>query len=180
VLRSKTIALFAAAALAVSACGDDDGGDKVGVGDFANDICTAFTDWTEAIQARQSELQSGLDPGASPQEGKEALQGFLDDAVEASEQLVEDVDGAGTPDIDNGEEAADALQGAAENARDKLEEAQENAEELPTDTPEAFKQAADDFGNEVRSALQGVGDGLEEIDTPDLDKAIDEESACQG
>jgi hypothetical protein len=180
-IRSKTIPLIAAAALFVSACGDDDGGgDKVEVGDFASGICTAFTDWTDAIQARQSELQEGLDPGASPQEGKDALQGFLDDAVEASDQLVDDVEGAGTPDTDNGQDAADALQGAAESARDKLEDARASVEELPTESPEAFSKAADDFGNEVRSALEGVGEGLEEIDTPELDKAIDEEKACQG
>ena len=180
-LRSKPICLIAAAALFVSACGDDDdgGGDKVEVGDFASGICTAFTDWTEAIQSRQSELQEGLDPGASPQEGKDALQGFLDDAVEASDQLVDDVEGAGTPGIDNGEDAAEALQGAAESARDKLADARENVEELPTDSPEAFSKAADDFGNEIRSALEGVGEGLEEVDTPALDDAIDKESACQ-
>ena len=178
-LRSKTIPLIAAAAVLISACGDD-GEDKVAVGDFASDICTAFTDWTGSIQERQSELQEGLDPKSSPEEGKEALQGFLDEAVTASDQLVEDVEGAGTPDTENGEEAADALQSAAENARDKLEEARENADDLPTDSPEAFGEAADEFGNEVRAALEGVGDGLEEIETPELDKAIDEESACQG
>jgi hypothetical protein len=180
-LRSKTIPLIAAAALLISACGDDDdgGGDSVAVGEFASDICTAFTDWTGAIQERQTDLQEGLDPGASPQEGKDALSGFLDEAVEASDQLVEDVEAAGTPDTENGEDAAEALQGAAEDARDKLADAQERVEELPTDSPQAFSEAADEFGNDVRSALEGVGDGLEEIDTPELDKAIDEESACQ-
>ena len=180
-LRSKTIPLIAVLALTISACGDDDdgGGGSVAVGDYASDICTAFTDWTQAIQDRQTELQEGLQPGASPQAGKDALQGFLDDAVAASDTLVEDVDGAGTPDTENGEEAADALQGAAEGARDKLADAQENVADLPTDSPEAFGEAADEFGNEVRSALEGVGDGLQDIDTPELDEAIDEEEACQ-
>lgn len=179
-LRSKTaISLIAAAALFVSACGGDSD-EKVEVGDFASDICTAFTDWTDAIQSRQTELQGALDPNASPQEGKDALQGFLDDAVEASDQLVDDVDGAGTPDTENGEDAAEALQGAAEGARDKLAEARDEAEQLPTESAEAFSKSARDFGNDVRSALEGVGEGLEEIDTPELDKAIDEESACQG
>jgi hypothetical protein len=183
VLRSKTIPLIAVLALFVSACGDDDddgGGDSVAVGDYASDICTAFTDWTQAIQNRQTDLEEGLQPGASPQEGKDALQGFLDDAVEASDQLVEDVEGAGVPDTENGEEAADALQAAAEGARAQLEEAQADVGDLPTDSPQAFSEAADEFGNEVRSALEGVGDGLQDIDTPELDKAIDDEEACQG
>jgi hypothetical protein len=175
--------LFAVlAALFIAACGDDDdgGGGSADVGEYASDICTAFTDWTQAIQDRQTELQDGLQPGASPQEGKEALQGFLDDAVAASDQLVEDVDAAGTPDTENGDEAADALQGAAEGARDQLAEAQDNVGDLPTDSPQAFGEAADKFGDEVRTALEGVGDGLQDIDTPELDKAIDDEEACQG
>jgi hypothetical protein len=181
VLRSKTILLIAVLALFISACGDDDdgGGDSVEVGQYAADICTAFTDWTEAIQERQTELEQGLEPGASPQEGKDALQGFLDDAVTASDQLVEDVDAAGTPDTENGEEAATALQDAAQGARDQLAQAQEDVADLPTDSPEAFSAAADEFGNDVRTALEGVGDGLEDIDTPELDEAIDEEEACQ-
>jgi hypothetical protein len=182
-LRSKTLLLLALlAALFVAACGDDDddGGGSADVGEYASDICTAFTDWTQAIQDRQTELQEGLQPGASPEEGKEALQGFLDDAVSASEQLVEDVDAAGVPDTENGEDAAEALQGAAEGARDQLAEAQENVGDLPTDSPQAFGEAADQFGNDVRSALEGVGDGLQDIDTPELDEAIDEEEACQG
>jgi hypothetical protein len=182
-LRSKTITLIAVLAMFISACGGDDGdggGDSVDVGDYAADICTAFTDWTKAIQDRQTELQSGLEPGASPQEGKDALQGFLDDAVAASDQLVDDVEAAGTPDTENGEDAANALQDAASGARDKLAEAQDNVADLPTDSPQAFSDAADDFGNDVRTALEGVGDGLQDIDTPELDKAIDDEVACQG
>ena len=180
-LRSKTILLIAVLALFISACGDDDddGGGTVDVGEYAAGICTAFTDWTAAIQERQTELESGLEPGATPQEGKDALQGFLDDAVTASDQLVEDVEAAGTPDTENGEDAAQALQDAAQGARDKLADAQEDVGDLPTDSPDAFSAAADEFGNEVRTALEGVGDGLQDIDTPELDKAIDEEEACQ-
>ena len=181
-LRSKTILLIAVLALFISACGDDDdgGGGSADVGDYAADICTAFTDWTKAIQDRQTELQQGLQPGASPEEGKDALAGFLGDAVSASDQLVDDVEAAGTPDTENGDDAANALQDAATGARDKLAEAQDKVADLPTDSPQAFSDAADDFGNDVRSALDGVGDGLQNIDTPELDKAIDDEEACQG
>ena len=72
-LRSKTLLLLALlAALFIAACGDDDddGGGSADVGDYASDICTAFTDWTQAIQDRQTELQEGLQPGASPAGGQ--------------------------------------------------------------------------------------------------------------
>ncbi len=182
-LRSTTIPLIAVMALFISACGDDDddgGGDSVAVGEYASDICTAFFGWRDAIQDGQTELQSSLAPDAAPQEGKDALQGFLDNAVAASDQLIEDVEGAGTPDTENGEEAADVLQTAAERARDQLEDAQADVADLPTDSPEAFTEAAEQFGSDVEAALGAAGEGLEDVDAPELDQAFDEEEACQG
>jgi hypothetical protein len=170
--------MLAATALLIAACGDDDGGEKVSAGDYASDICTAFTDWRDAIQERQGDLQKGLEPGISPEEGKKALEGFLSDVADRSEELVSDVDAAGVPDAENGEAVADALKGAAEQARDKLVEAEEKAGELPTGSSGAFDKAADEFGADIKAALGGVGDGLEDMDSPAVEKAFDEESAC--
>ena len=179
VLPSKTIPLIAAGALLVSACGDDDE-EKVAVGDFASDICTAFTDRTNSIREGQTELQKSLDPGASPTEQKDALAAFLDDAVAASDQLVEDVDAAGVPDTENGEEVADAVESAAKGALERLGDAQDQVEDLPTDSPRAFQEAAGEFRDELGTALEGLGDRIAEVDTPELEKALEEESACQG
>lgn len=181
-LRSKTILLVAVLALFIAACGDDDdgGGESVAAGDYASDVCAAFFSWRDAIQEGQTELGSTLAPDAEPQEGKDALQGFLDNAVEASDQLIEDVDAAGTPDAENGEEAADVLQSAAEQAKDRLEDAQADVADLPTDSPQAFSEAAAQFGSDVQAALSATGEGLEDVDSPELDKAFDEEEACQG
>jgi hypothetical protein len=183
VLRSKTIPLIAVMALFIPACGDDDddgGGESVAVGEYASDICTAFFGWRDAIQEGQTDLASSLESDAAPQEGKDALQGFLDNAVAASDQLIEDVEAAGTPDTENGEEAADVLQTAAEQARDRLADAQADVGDLPTDSPEAFSAAAAQFGNDVQAALGESGEGLQDVDSPELNQAFDEEEACQG
>jgi hypothetical protein len=182
-LRTRTITALASAALLLGACGDDDddgGGGSVSASDYATDICTAFLGWRDDIQARQQDLQQGLSPGISPQEGKDALAGFLGDAVDASDDLVKEVEAAGVPDAENGQEAADALQGAAQSARDELAKAEEAVGDLPTDDRQAFSTAADELGNNVRTALGEVGSGLEDIESEELDKAFDEEEACQG
>ena len=183
--RSRTITLIAASALLVTACGDDDdggggGGESVSAGDYASDICAAFLGWRDSIQERQQDLQEGLSPGISPQEGREALGGFLGDAVNASDELVTNVEEAGTPDTENGDKAATALQDAAQEARDELEEARADVADLPTNDRKAFSAAADQLGEGVKNALSQVGGGLEDIESPDLDKAFDEESACKG
>ena len=182
-LRTRTFSAIAVAAVLITACGDDDdggGGGSVSASDYASDICTAFLGWRDAIQKRQQDLQQGLSPGISPQEGKDALGGFLGDAVTASDDLVQQVEAAGVPDAENGQEAADALQKAAQDARDELAKAQSDVEDLPTDDRAAFGTAADELGNGVRTALGEVGSGLEDIESEELDKAFDEESACQG
>ena len=185
-LRTRTVAVpfIAAAALFVTACGGDDdeggGGEQVAAGEYAADICGAFLGWRDSIQERQQDLQQGLSPGISPQEGKDALGGFLGDAVEASDELVTQVEDAGVPDAENGEEAAQALQDAAQSARDELAKAEDQVAELPTDDRQAFASAADELGNGVRTALEEVGGGLEDIDSQELDKAFEDQKACQG
>lgn len=182
-IRSKTIPLLATAALVVTACGSDDGGggggdDQVSAGDFASSICTAFGDWQESIQGRQSGLEAGLGQDATPEEGKEALQTFLSEVNEDTDQLVEDVNAAGTPDAEQGEEIRDALVEAAEGAQTELQQAEDAVGELPTDSEQAFKTSADELGNNIREALGNVGSGIQEIDSEQLDKAFEEEPAC--
>lgn len=173
--RSKTIPVIALASLAISACGGDE---KVSAGDYAGDICTAFTEWRDSIQERQGDLKKGLKPGISPEEGKDALADFLGEVVDRSDQLVEDVEEAGVPDAENGEDVADALEGAAKQARDELADAEEKVADLPTGSNKAFDKATDEFGDEIRTALGSVGDGLQDMESTEIETAFDEESAC--
>ena len=163
--------------LTVSGCG---GEDSVAVDDYANDLCTALTGWTETLRDRQAELQEGGEPGTTPQEDRAALQSFVDGAVEASDTLVDEVEAAGVPDIDNGDEVADAFREAVVETRSELEAAQDDVGEIPTDTPDAYQAAVDDFVTDLRATLEGIDEHLEGLEAPELDMALDEASACQG
>ena len=178
-LRNKTTPLIAAAALAVSACGGDDGDDKVSASDYANDVCTAFQEFGEAVQSGQGELDSSLTANSSPQEGKDALATFFDAAVDASDQLVQDIEDAGTPDVENGEEAADAMQQIADEANSQFEDARQEVDQLPTDSPQSFARAARELRSDMQAATEDIGQGVREVDSPDLEEAFEEESACQ-
>lgn len=179
--RTRTFAVLAATAIFATACGDDDGGDggdTVAAGDFAADICTAFIEWQEGIQERQGDLQTGLDPEASPEEGRDALESFLSNVNDDTDTLVERVNDAGVPDADKGEEIADALKQAAEGAQTELQKAEEDVADLPVDSEAAFKEAADEFGNNIREALGNVGEGIQDIESPEVEKAFEDEEAC--
>ena len=164
-------------AVLVSACGGDD---AVAVDDYANDLCTALTGWTESLRDRQVELQEGAEPGASPEADRDALQRFVDGAVAASETLVDEVEAAGEPDIDDGGEVAELFRSAAEDTRSELQEAQDEVAQIPTDPPEAYRTAVDEFSTDVRNTIEGIDEHFQDADAPELDMALDEASACQG
>jgi hypothetical protein len=170
-------------ALVLTACGDDDdgggGGDTVSAGDYASDICTAFTDWRDTIQEQRDDLTGSLQPGISPEDGKSKLESFLGDVVGATDELVTNVEAAGVPDAENGQEVADALQSIADDAQSELQDAEQKVSELPTDSREAFGTAASGFATEIQTALQNVGQGLGDIESKEVEKAFEEEEACQ-
>src|SRR5688572_10446824 len=74
--------LLACAVLAASCGGGGD--DSVSVDDYANDLCTALRDWSEDLRGRQTELQEGAAPRASPEDARAALQQFVDGAAAAT------------------------------------------------------------------------------------------------
>jgi len=125
------------------------------------------------------ELQEGAEPSQTPEEDRDALQQFVDQAVDASNQLVDDVDAAGSPDTENGDDAADAFRAAVEGTRDELEDAQAEVGELPTDSPQSYRTAVNAFVTDLRSTLDGIDDELQDVDAPELEEALDESSACQ-
>ena len=178
--RLSMLAAVAALALFVGACGggDDDGGggggDTVSPESYAADICTAVGDWVTAIQEGASEIATSADASS----GVAVLQSFLEDAVTETEALISNVEDAGAPDVDGGEEFADQLQGAFDEAKTVLEDARDQAADLPTDDPAAFSTAAADLGTSVQEALGTVGSELSEPSDESLATAFEEEEAC--
>jgi chromosome segregation ATPase len=160
----------------MSGCGDD----SVEVGDYANDVCTALRGWAQDVRDSQTELQQKSTQGASLETDRDSLQQFVDDAVAATDDLKQEVEDAGEPDIDGGGEVADAFHEAVEDTRSRLETARDEVGEIPADNPEEYRAAVDDFIASLRSTLEGIDEHFEDVDAPDLDTALDEASACQG
>src|SRR6185503_14945914 len=134
--------LVTATVLAISGCGGDD---SVDVDDYANDLCTALKGWTQDLRDSQAELQERANPGASLESDRDALQQFVDDAVAATDDLKQEVEDAGEPDIDGGGDVADAFQDAAEDTRSRLETARDEVLDIPADNPQDYRAAVDDF-----------------------------------
>jgi hypothetical protein len=170
-------ALIAAVAVAASGCGGGD--DPVAVGDYANDLCTALRGWSSELRDHQAKLQAGATAGASPESDRDALREFVDGAAAATDDLVQEVEDAGEPDIDGGGDVADAVRSAVTDTRERLEQAKDDVADIPTDNPEDYRAAADDFVAGLRSTLEGIDEHSQDVDAPELDTALDKASACQ-
>ena len=171
--KRSLVAVASSLVLFAGACGGG-GGDGTDPGTYASDICTAVGDWITAIQSGAAEIQQSEDP----QGGIEALRSFLEDAVAETETLISEVEDAGAPDVDGGEEFAEELRGAFEEAKTVLEDARDQASDLPTDDPAAFTEAAGELGTSVQEALGAVGSELSEPESEELSTAFEEEEAC--
>jgi hypothetical protein len=96
--------------------------------------------------------------------------------------MLQKVEAAGAPAVDDGEAIARDLREELAKIKPVFEGARESAEALPDD-PEAFVDAAQDLGSALAAGGGEVGGRLEatqeKYDSPELEKAFDEEPACQ-
>lgn len=184
-VRGRTLgglALAAVAALAIG-CGDDDddsgdSGETATADSYVSAVCTAFSDLGQVLTEGQAELAQLST--ASPEEGKDALVGFIGDAVGAVESARGEIEGAGVPDVEGGDEVASTLNTALTDLQTTFEEAQASAEDLTVDSPQAFASEAQEIGTAVTEATGEIGAGLQEIGTnEELETAAAEAEACQ-
>jgi hypothetical protein len=167
----SVISLIALAALA--ACG----GGTVSPQAYVRSICQAVTDWQGQIQDRSGDLEQQLGTDPTPAEGKEALGQFLDGVITDTEGMVDRVEEAGSPDIEDGEAQADRLSDALTQVLEAFRSARTEVEDIPTDSPEEFQQGADEIGNTIQSAFTEAGATFDQP-SPELDPIFEDEPAC--
>ena len=157
------------------ACGGSD--DTVSARDYASDVCGAVKEYTDSIQNRVSDIQSNAPD--NPEEGKELLTSFMDDMIADTDDLIAAVDGAGVPDVEDGEQIADSVQTALEDVREILNDAATQIEELPTDDPQAFAEGTQEIGTSLQESGEGIQSGLSELQSEELEEASQDVEACE-
>ena len=143
-------------------------------------MCSAVGDWVDELQTRSDALTTSDATGVD--EVRTAFVDFLDDAVARTDQMVEEVEATGHPDVENGEEIADGLLAELRPMQSTLEEARDKAEALPDD-PTAFAQGAQEIGESMQEVSETASTGIEdlgkEFSSAELEEAMDAEPACQ-
>jgi hypothetical protein len=157
------------------ACGG--GNDTVSARDYVSDVCGAVKQYTDSIQNRVSDIQSNAPQ--NPEEGKELLTSFMSEMINDTDELIASVDGAGIPDVEDGEQIAEEVQTALEDVRQILNNARSQIEDLPTDDPQAFAEGTQEIGTSLQESGEGIQSGLSELQSAELEEASQDVEACQ-
>ena len=179
----RVFALSTAAALILGACGGSSGGgggtttDTVSVDAYATDVCAALAAWVKDIQDRASTITEGINPGDAAA-GKERLAEFIGETVTGTDNLISEVEAAGVPDTDGGEEAADQIVSGLEQVRDILVDAQEQIDQLPTNDPQAFGTGAQEIATSLQEATGEAADTIDSANSEELSTAMAENEDC--
>ncbi len=174
--RLKTVSILLAVGLFLGACGRGGGGEAAE--GYASKICQAFSTWVQDIQKRNQTLTSALGPQATPEQGKEQLQVFMDSVIRDTDKLINSVESAGVPDVEGGDRAAEQIRNAAEKAKSSFENAREQVNQLSTN-PTEFQQGAQSIGSEISSSLGSLGNELRNrSQSEEIQKAFQEAPTC--
>lgn len=175
------LAVAAVAALAVG-CGGDDGDDGGGGGDvsaadYVNDVCASLSDLGSAIEEGQGELQGAL---TTPEEGRRVIIDFLDGAAASAEGALSSIEGAGVPDVEDGQQAADAIAAAIDETQRTFEDARSEAEDISTGSEAAFATDAQEIAGAIEESSEQIQESLTEVgDHEELADAAEDADACQ-
>jgi hypothetical protein len=168
--------------------GDDDTEETVSALEWADNVCGTVFVWRGEMESIVDGVRSAGDTSASGGEsGAESPQGRsgsartgLEQALLATETMVEGIALAGIPDTPNGQDVADALASWADDAVDQLEDAQDALAEDTDTTSEKLERLAGAVGTIVEvyaSGRQAVAEAA--VDDPELLSALRESEKCE-
>ena len=173
---SPAVAALLVASLA-GCGGSDDGDDQSKTEAWANDVCSAVQDWTDALTTAQASLSDASNLSA------DSVRAAFDDVSSATETFVSDLKGVGSPGTEAGDQAKKELQSLSNN----LEEQDQVIEDATSETSgnldsmlariSTVSAALATMATDARTAvtrIQGL-DGAQEIED-----AFRSASSCKG
>jgi hypothetical protein len=162
----------------IPGCGGDDDDGTVSAETYVTEVCTSISELTTVVEEGEAELDE--EALATPEEGRDALVGFLGGAATAAEDAHASIEDAGTPDVDDGEQAADAISDAIRDLQTIFEDAQDDAEDMATDAPAAFAADAQEIAASLQESGQRVQESLAAVEeNEELGAAAEDVEACQ-
>jgi hypothetical protein len=162
--------------LALAGCG---GSSHSGVSPaaYVKTVCTAATNWRNAIQSAGTKLSSGVNT-KSLTKAKAEYVSFVNSLVTATGQASSELKSAGSPAVSNGGQISSSLVRIFDQAKGTLAQAASQASALPTSSPRAFESSASKVVTSIRSSLAGMSNVTPEKNS-ELHAAAAKDKTCQ-
>jgi methyl-accepting chemotaxis protein len=121
-LRRLLVPALATIVLAAGCGGDGNGGDESSSPtEWAGDLCSSITTWTDSLQSTTDSLRSG-------NLTEDSLRSAADDVKSSTETFVDDVKGLGKPDTESGQQAEDLVDGLGDDLDDGAQKIEDTIE----------------------------------------------------
>lgn len=168
----------------LAACAQDDSGgsatkSKVSAGVWAKDVCTTVRPWAGKIQTAVTNTQATLDKSSEPKVVKPQLTQLFFGAARATDTAIADIDKAGVPDVDGGEQIVKDFRAALVGARNAFAAAQTSVQGLDTSDKKKFDAAVSRVGTKLKQDYAKAGKNIEKATSAELTRAFEQEPACQ-
>ena len=131
---------------------------------WAASFCGSFGTWLDEIKAASSEVGGQVTPG-DLESAQTAIADLFGTASGATQTLIDDIEGAGDPDIEDGDQLVDDLITKFEAFDSAAQDAKADTEALATEDFDTFQAEADELTTRFQDEVDKVADSFGEIDT---------------
>jgi hypothetical protein len=147
--------LVATCVVALSACGGGGGSaggsaepetKTVGVDAYTSSVCSALSNWLDNLANASAVFANTTNNETDLTKVRSTFVTFFGGAIDETDRMVEEVQAAGRPDLDNGDLVRAALLRELATFRPILVDAKGRAEKLPVDKPARFTKLAQTLG----------------------------------
>jgi hypothetical protein len=183
---TRTLAAVATVALLAGACnsgsdsgggGGGDTGQTVSAQTFVDTVCGELLTWITSLQDKGTAMQEQMAGVTDPAQVRDALVGYLDDAVSSTQQAAAAIGEAGAPDVENGEQISAAIIGVLDQVEQVFTDARQAATDLPND-PAGMQAGAAEISTQISTAFSE--NPLADIEeNEELNEAASNSEQCQ-
>ncbi|MBG0565235.1 hypothetical protein I4J89_27655 [Actinoplanes sp. NEAU-A11] len=142
-------------------------------------VCTALNPWRSEIDTLTSRTQQQMTTKTTPGQAKENLARLFDGAATASEEARRDVERAGVPDVDKGDEIAQGFIGSLAGIRDAYGHARNGIQALATSPAKAFYAEVSKVVERLTAEYEESSLDTKTLESIELRQAFDSLPECQ-
>ena len=165
--------------LVLTGCGGDGAGgggdDAVDARTWAESVCGSVREWVDETEARSEVFQS--DQPTSLEEARTMMVELLDGVAADGDEAVSEIQAAGTPDVERGEETRDAFARVVERNLEEVRARRDEFEGLDPDDPQ-FQGDYESVFNRMAEG-RGFDEAFEGEVDPEVSEAFDEVEDCR-